>query len=165
MAALRETKELTAQLAKADETDADRCIDLIAALAAVSMNYEVLAESKVGSSVKPFKKAADAKLAAAATALLKSWRAIADQHASSVQQVTVWGGLALRCCCSSSSGPLLTRTGPTRGGSPADGLVFAVPPFPLGVSPCASRAALFRSPVRGGGLWGGGGHRRCSGAG
>lgn len=87
MATLRETKELMAQLSKADETDGDRCIDLIAALAAVSMNYEVLAESKVGSSVKPFKKATDAKLAAAATALLKSWRVIADQHASSVQ----WG--------------------------------------------------------------------------
>ena len=84
MAALRATKELMAQLAKADESDADRCIDLIAALAAVHMSYEVLAESKVGNLVKPLKKAASAKLAAAAAALLKSWRAIADQHASAV---------------------------------------------------------------------------------
>jgi hypothetical protein len=50
------------------------------------MTYEVLAESKVGNLVKPFKKAADPKVAAAATALLKSWRVIADQHAASVQR-------------------------------------------------------------------------------
>lgn len=86
MAVLRETKELMAQLAKVDEIDTDRCTDLIAALAAVSMTYEVLAESKVGNLVKPFKKAADPKVAAAATALLKSWRVIADQHAASVQR-------------------------------------------------------------------------------
>jgi hypothetical protein len=86
MAVLRETKELMAQLAKVDEVDTDRCTDLIAALAAVSMTYEVLAESKVGNLVKPFKKAADPKVAAAATALLKSWRVIADQHAASVQR-------------------------------------------------------------------------------
>ena len=87
MTVMRETKELMAQLAKVDEADTDRCTDLIAALAAVSMSYEVLAESKVGNVVKPFKKAADPKLAAAATTLLKSWRVIADQHAASVQKL------------------------------------------------------------------------------
>ena len=77
---LRETKELMAQLSKADETDCDRLNDLINALAAVNMSYEVLVDSMVGKLVKPFKKHVCAKLAAAATALIKSWRVIANEH-------------------------------------------------------------------------------------
>ena len=52
---LRETKELMAQLSKADETDCDRLNDLINALAAVNTTYEVLVDSMVGKLVKPFK--------------------------------------------------------------------------------------------------------------
>jgi hypothetical protein len=76
---------LAAQLAKA-AGDADRQFDLLRALGAVPMTYDLLVATKVGNAVKPLRKAAHAApaVASAAKALVDAWRATVDAHNAAV---------------------------------------------------------------------------------